>query len=487
MTAHQGLTTVHRPGGSDRGYGVGPNPVLWRGVWPLAVVVVGTLTGYLAVQRPALLALAVAALAVTLVGFRRPDLVLLAMVPMSVAHVSFGYGGDPGAAVVVTGAVGVCLLVAVPMRPEPLRPRVDWTLLCVVAFGVLLVASTTVRSTVGTPVLAGKFGGLSHLVIVVAGLLLLVATIWTAPDPAAVARLTALTGGIIATHALLNGSYNLGRLEGLGLNSNYLAAVLAPTVGVGIGLARQSRRPYWLVPAAVCLFAVQQTQSRGGMLAAVAGIGVALLAARPTGQRLVGAALVAGAGGLAYAYRGLLWALVFGSRPADQLGDSSGRTEVARAALDAILQHPFTGIGYRMFPYYALGHPEVGRYLYTHDDYLGLAAEAGLPAALIFLTLVVGGLTAAGGLRLTAVRAGVAAGAVNLVFANILVCPVAIVGFWIGLGCLLAHGRHRRLRPGRPSRAPSSGPSAVPSLRVVGQQPGPADAGAPRRPVAVTR
>jgi len=452
VTGHLGLEMGRPPLFVNGPVANPPHATLRRTAWPLTIVVAASVAGYLAVRQPLLVGLAVAILAVAPITLRRPDLLILSAVPLSVVHMLFAYGDNPRLAMVVSVAVGLSLVPAVRSQTVQVRARMGWPLLCAAALAVLLVASTSVPGDYGAPELPGRFGGLSHLIVLIAGLTLLAAATVMPPNPLVVARLVVVAGAVIATYALLDGSYSMGRLDGLGLNCNYLAAVLAPSVGAGIAVARQARRLSWLVPTAVCLAAVQQTQSRGGMLAAVAGVVVALIADRPARQRMAALGLIAATGALVFVFRGPLWGVVFGARPTSQLTDDSGRTNVVRAALDAVAEHPINGIGYRMFPYYAMNDPHVGRYLYTHNDYLGLAAEVGLPAALILVALLVAGLVMSVGAQLTPLRAAVTAGAVNLAFANVLVTPVVIAGFWICLGCLLAHRRRHRAGVDRVAR-----------------------------------
>ncbi|MDG4786393.1 O-antigen ligase family protein [Micromonospora sp. WMMD1102] len=402
----------------------------------------GCLAGALAVAHPVTSALAVLAAAAVPIVLGRPDLLILSVLPLSVAHLA-SVADDLRGVLLVSLAVGLLLVPTLRSqvrRARPLRP--GWPAFCAAALTGLLLLSTMTRDNAWAPDLPGRFSGLSHLIVIVGGLFLLAAvTVWP-PNPADVARLVALTGGIVGAYALLRGHYNGGRLEALGINSNYLAAVAAPSVGASVALARQPRRLAYLAPAVVALVAVQQTQSRAGILAAAAGVLVALISNRPVRQQMIGIALSGLLAAVVYVFRKPIWTVVFDERPMSQLTDDSGRAGVLSATINAIAEHPFNGIGYRMFPYYALNYPEVGRFLKTHNDYLGLAAEAGIPAALLLVTLVIAGLVVRGNALLTPLRAAVAAGAVTLAFANVLVCPVAIVGFWICLGCLLADRRH---------------------------------------------
>ena len=70
-----------------------------------------------------------------------------------------------------------------------------------------------------------------------------------------------------------------GWLQGLGLNSDYLAIYLAVPIVILIGLANRHRNLLWPAPAAACLPELLATKSRSGFLALAGPALGALLAA----------------------------------------------------------------------------------------------------------------------------------------------------------------------------------------------------------------
>jgi O-antigen ligase len=270
---------------------------------------------------------------------------------------------------------------------------------------------------------------------------LLAVTIVLPPRSRYLARLIALTGAVAAAYVLLRGDYVDGRLEGLGCNTNYLGTLLALPLVASIGLVRYTRTPRWLVPAAVCFIAMTDTQSRGAFLAAAAGIAFVLIQDRPVRWQLV---IVSVVGVLVTAaFSGNLLAIEnfgAGGRPVTELSaNSSVRLQVAELAIHVAVEHPLRGIGYWMFPMYATQAPGFRDYLQTHNDYLRLAAEAGIPALILFLVLMWLGTRRRLSSDLALLRAVVVTYAVGLLFANPLANLVISTPFWVALGCLLSH------------------------------------------------
>jgi O-antigen ligase len=110
-------------------------------------------------------------------------------------------------------------------------------------------------------------------------------------------------------------------------------------------------------------------------------------------------------------------------------GTNAGRVGIYRANLDIVRAHPGLGLGFGRYrsaavPYY-VAHPEADRRSHAHNDYLQLAAEAGLA-----------GLAAFGLLFATALLRGwpaVAAAPDGLTWA-------ATAGAWAGLVTFLVGG-----------------------------------------------
>ena len=78
-----------------------------------------------------------------------------------------------------------------------------------------------------------------------------------------------------------------------------------------------------------------------------------------------------------------------GGRTTTDLSLSNGlRKRVAEFAVRVIIEHPLRGIGLSTFPGYAQRSPNLGVYLATHDEYLRLAAEAGVITLIVFVVLL---------------------------------------------------------------------------------------------------
>ncbi len=443
--------------------------------WAAAVLATGPVVAYLSIRHDTARVLALYLLAALPLALTRPDLLALGLVPLSVAVGLFAQGYLVLLAAVAVAAVGVVVVPAVagPAARHRYRYRLGWPVLGTAGLAVLLLVSATVP---GGAASHGLPPGLAGLLV---GLVMLAAVAVAPPDPLALARIVVLTGAAAAGYTLLLGDTPGDRLAGLGLNTNYLGALLAGPLAAGVALARRRPGPGspvrahwlarvgWLAAAAVCLTAIVATHSRGALLAATAGVAVAVLGDRPVRQQIAGALGAAALAGIAaLGAASTLRELTVGSRGTEEMAFGGEiRAAAARLALDLALRHPIRGVGYGMFPELAAHDLRLGVYINTHNDYLRLAAEAGAPALLAFLALLIAGLTvraggalapgrtggaptlsAAGGALtlsaaggwLTPVRAVVAAGAVNLVFANTLANLIVSGAFWVCLGCLLA-------------------------------------------------
>jgi O-antigen ligase len=212
----------------------------------------------------------------------------------------------------------------------------------------------------------------------------------------------------------------------------------------GVGLARVERRFLWLVPSVLCVAAIVQTHSRGAAIAAAAGVAIALIAGQPVRRQIAGAALATVAGVVLVLVANPLADAVVSGRNTEQLHvNNRVRFDAAQLAVVEAVHHPVKGIGYGEFPAVAAADPHVDLYMNTHNDYLRLAAEAGVATLLLFLLVVGAALFARAGPVFLPLVAGVAAGAANLFFANTLANLTVSGVFWICLGTLLA-GRWKK-------------------------------------------
>nr|WP_275941380.1 O-antigen ligase family protein [Planosporangium flavigriseum] len=280
----------------------------------------------------------------------------------------------------------------------------------------------------------------SDLIGVLEGLILLGAALAAPPSPHRLAQLVAVAGAVEGVYALVRGEYVDGRLVTETLNPNYLGAALAVPAVTAIGLAWASRRLLWLLAALPSLAALVATRSRGAMVAVVAGLLVLVVVHLRRTRWPVLVAAVAGLAGLALlASGGLAWLqLGLGGRSANELTYNNGvRADAAWFALQVTLEHPLRGIGYGMFAPYAGLHSPQQIVINTHNDFLRLAAEAGLPALLLFAYLLWRGLRGLRDYEYAVLGAAVVTYAVGLLFGNVLSNLIVTAPFWVALGTMM--------------------------------------------------
>ncbi|NWF24842.1 O-antigen ligase family protein [Streptomyces sp. PKU-EA00015] len=388
---------------------------------------------------------AVVVLCLAMVALPRPDLALVALLAIVPAAAIV----DPDGATVPLLAATAIGVVLFRMTLTGFRPRVHLGLILLIAFAVMWsylmpqVAQTPDRS----------WGDLACLLT---GLGVLAASAVVHPSPRSVACCVAGTGACAAGYLLIGGEYVADRLTGLGLNSNYLGAMLALALVAAVGLARLDRSWAWLLPALACALALLETRSRGAFLMAAAGLACVLLVGRPMRQKVVITLTVLA---VAMALPGTFDAVednLMGKRSSTELtANTEVRMEAALLALRVALDHPIRGIGYGGFPSYAHSPSALSIYINTHNDYLRLAAEAGVVTLALFLALLWLGLCRRHAPDRVVLQSLCAAYAVGLLFANTLGNVVVTAPFWVSLGCLLAQAR--RPHPGGASRGRPSG------------------------------
>jgi O-antigen ligase len=344
--------------------------------------------------------------------------------------------GEQAVTLAATAVVALSVAALVPAGRRPVRgPH------AVIGILVLVLLAAFLLPAVHVPAPPDRTADLIGLL---AGLALLAAVVASPPPPGTVARVTAAAGGVAAALVLTIGDRPDGRLDGLGLNPNFLGALLVLPLVAAAGLAWRHRRPAWLLPAGVCLAAVAATQSRGAFLAAAVGVSVVLLQGRRRGLWFL---VIAGVTTVGLVFPRAIDAaerLVVGGRQAAELSqDSAIRERVAWFAARVAAGHPLRGIGYGLFAPYAERPSGLGLSIATHNDLLRLAAEAGLPALGAFLLLLWLGLRrpVSGDLAIT--RAIAVAYAAGLLFANELASLLVSMAFWLSLGCLLAAAHHQ--------------------------------------------
>jgi O-antigen ligase len=184
-------------------------------------------------------------------------------------------------------------------------------------------------------------------------------------------------------------------------NSNDLAAITILMLAAALALwtSEPRRTPAWwlgLGCAVVFVLTILLTQSRGAVLALGAiGMPSALALARrrprlvPVFAALVGVALYLAPAGLWERMAGLGKATSVATiGEMDPEGSARDRWAVIQTASRIIADHPLTGVGLGAYRFANFDYnPMLGR-LDTHNTYLNVAAETGIPGLAIFLTLV---------------------------------------------------------------------------------------------------
>jgi O-antigen ligase len=336
-----------------------------------------------------------------------------------------------------TWALAIAVLLRVVSGALPVRRTIVWPAL----FGAALTISLFYPTVAGsTPIATGH-----DLLGILAGLVVAAAVMSAPPDLAVMARTIAVAGAAMAIATLAGGAFAEGRLIGAGMNANSLGGVLAMPCIAAVGLAWYARQPLWFLVAAPSAVALVQAQSRGALVAIAVGIGYLVLGHRPWGQRaLIAAAAVL----MAVVFGGPLMELLIGGRSSTELeANNVFREQALRLALQVAAEHPLRGIGYGMFPPYAAASPQVGIFINTHNEYARFACEAGIPAALLFVVLLVLALRGRRGYDEAVLRSVVVVYAATLLFGNFVSIMPVSVPFWLALGCLLA-------RSGEPPAAP---------------------------------
>jgi O-antigen ligase/polysaccharide polymerase Wzy-like membrane protein len=406
----------------------------------------------------------------------RPATLVLLLVPLSM----LGAGTSTDGRIAAVSAIAASTAIAaasVLLGIVPVRHTYLWMVLfaglLVVSFAFPLAAVPTSGQRYRAVDLLWSLSGMPHaqlarlfdLVGILAGLALLGVSVVTSPHPRQVARVITLSGAAAAAYVLVRGGFDNARLEGLGCNPNYLGFLLAIPLVTAVGLVRYARNPRWLVPAAVCGIALSATHSRSASLAAAVGVGIVLLQGR---SRLFQILLISGvatattaaaAGGMLQPMRRHIENLGAGGRTITDLSLSNGlRKKAADLAVRVIIEHPLRGIGLSTFPGYAQRSPDLGVYLATHDEYLRLAAEAGVITLIVFVVLLWLGLGRRQVGDLALLRAVVLMYGVILLLSNPLANLVVSAPFWVSMGCLLA---------ARPSRGLTTRALALGAARAL--------------------
>jgi O-antigen ligase len=210
--------------------------------------------------------------------------------------------------------------------------------------------------------------------------------------PARGALLNYVHGDTLFGRAIWNKTY---------ANPNDLAALALLTMGAALAIVtRKSERKSVRWGVASCavglLTVVVLTQSRGAFLGLVIGFGPPLLARVMKRPSLAVYVLIAGSIAATFV-PDTVWHRLAGISKltstetvaqADPEGSAAQRLEVQKTAWRVFVDHPVLGVGLGCYPQAnALYSPVLG-YRDTHNTYLNLAAELGVPGLLLWLALV---------------------------------------------------------------------------------------------------
>lgn len=363
-----------------------------RGARPgLVVVIVGAAIlgfGVLAESHPHEAALILVFPVVMAVAYYRPREALSVSLPLFALNIAII--GSVSLKLALAATAGLTWAIGLARRRWQLR-RLGHGLLF--GFALLLTVSLYTSPSADFAARQSDFRGL------VAGVLLAAAAMSIGLLPELAMTSTAIGIGAIATAStfgLVNGGHGLNeaRASGLGLNANFLGVVFATGLIAAFGMLLRGRGPGNRViaglAAAMCLVALFSTASRGALLVGAVGVGAILF--RAVSRRshpaialvLIGIVLALGLHSRTSVDR-----LALGGRDITDFSLSNTlRGEAASLSFHYIERSPFTGIGYGLFAERSSADTRIGAQLNTHDDYLRLAAEAGLPTLLVFGALL---------------------------------------------------------------------------------------------------
>jgi O-Antigen ligase len=285
----------------------------------------------------------------------------------------------------------------------------------------------------------------SDFVTLLHGLLLCAVVISVRTGTWRALKVNALTGVGVAVAAIATPPHGTERLTVIDLNPNYVGLLLATALSASVALclsgpARWSRW-LWVSSAGLQAFALLATRSRGALVGAVVGVFIIALVGRPRRVQVIAATAILVVVTFAPDAPHTISTTALKGRSAQELNlYSNVRRNVLEAAWNTSLRHPLTGIGYGAFPEYAANDGDVGIVINTHNDYLRLSAEAGLPALALFASIVVVFVRLNTRKRLDRALTGVLATYFSgLLFANTLSNLQVTGAVWVLLGLAWAH------------------------------------------------
>ncbi|MDP9308754.1 MAG: O-antigen ligase family protein [Actinomycetota bacterium] len=308
--------------------------------------------------------------------------------------------------------------------------------------------------------------------------------VWAFIAGALISLILAFAGGPTAS-ATGSGSYRLGGRFGAG-DPNYFAALLLPAIVFAAFLlvAERDRATRIVLVGLAFLFTIGllQTESRGGIVAlAATGVASLFLTGRIRGRAMIATALVALVG---VTYFGAVASPASRARVTHlNSQDSSGRNDLWRIGLAMAGDHPVLGVGSGNFtvvsPRYAERAFDIVNIDYvvdtpkvTHNTYLNVLDELGIPGLVIFAAIVAGAFATAFAAIRALVRSGdvgmeMVARALVLGSVGMLVASFSFSGMyqkqlWLFIGAALALSSVARfsLQSSEPTEGHAASPAA---------------------------
>lgn len=179
------------------------------------------------------------------------------------------------------------------------------------------------------------------------------------------------------------------RVHAAGYDPNAVGNMMSWGAVASLGLLVSRRKPIWLIPMAVCLSGLPATKSRASIVALAAGVIALVMLSRTTRTKVLFA--VAAVALLVFVpnVSSTVERAVLQDR-ASHLSQRSDqiRRDVVVKSFEVGYDHLLMGVGLGRFNSIALADPQIGQALDPHNQYGQFLAEAGLPALLLFLTLV---------------------------------------------------------------------------------------------------
>ena len=248
-----------------------------------------------------------------------------------------------------------------------------------------------------------------------------------------------ISGGAIAVVAVITILQGSPETVLFGLNRNYLGMVIALGVAIAAMMMRRRTAIIWLGASVAMVWALVILQSRGATIAAGSGVLLATIvrvSGDVLGRRtaLAAAAIVAVAAIVVTASPSLSEAAQFGRAQSDLTMSDTTRFAAVEVAIATTALNPVIGVGYGRFGLTAYSDPRLNQYINTHNEYLRISAELGLPGIALFVTMLYA--TSKGLLR-SGERAGLVLFAtylVGLLFANTISNLLVTAPFWLCVG-----------------------------------------------------